>query len=654
MVIAAAKRPPPKPRAAVKLELAPRNRFIELKVARLAFRPFDTALIAGALDTGLASGFSKAMKAHERLEGPASAQLDLQSDLHSCIMTAEMAANADPDADPNCAEEKALTAKLTKAEAAYDKVQTAELKALDKSYAVLKQSYEQQPRAAAALALTALAAQREAIDGAADMMGYEQVRYGTSYVFGALPAPDNADLTYLKRARSSSRADTDIGVEARYQLVVASYLDGQLEAAREVLEELQGVMSGRLAKDRRSLLYLLGVLRAAGPRADYEAAARTLTRAAQAKSGSDGPSDRELTLARLMASYRAGDRQQALTHALSALALIHKPPPPPLPPPPSPPGGLGTGGILGSSQLGIIGLLAQPSRGYEMGAYGEERLAADCIEHIGLDKADLSKASPLVRAHVLLRLAVRALHRHDHVAANKAIALALEQPPSGALLSTLKGLPNLMRQSADRGDVSKLKTGILPPLNTMGMIGVLGKAEPSIEQLERDELFGSKGGSFDVERTFGSLMRLCLEADYWRLDNLGTAVKVKISTYDDHPVDVEVTPAKSVDLERFKACLGRHAPRLFARSPNSVAAAVDLSQVTTKKQVAYGLMGTGEGFGGLGAHGPGLGGVLAPGAGRGGGGMGLRGTGGGGRGYGSGTGVLGKPKVNKKKKPRNP
>lgn len=328
-------------------------------------------------------------------------------------------------------------------------------------------------------------------------------------------------------------------------------------------------------------------------------------------------------------------------------------------------------GVLGTTGFGLTSVLET------IGEREILQLATDAVERLGLDPSAVD-GPPELRAALLSRLAVRALHRNDREAA-AAHATAARELGGSSSREGLRVLAALALRDGSRDQADELLREASRLRYAPGMYGTGLETRALDAELRRKHARARNDDDDrddrDVERNVRSLLRLCLEPVHHRLSatekrdrRFVAEIELRAKVFSDGRVELqsEAAPSSgdSAAVSEALACAKRMAPRVLARAPASIQARVSVRPLRPPGGLfgsAFGDSGLGLGSGGLGigtggagfgaSGATGLGGLGATGL-RGGGTLG--GSGGGGR-VGGGLGGLGgrtKPPPAKKQTPQ--
>lgn len=601
---AAPEKPEPQVLPEVKVDLKPYARHVEARISRFRARPVDDELLAEKLPKPWRARFEAALAGTKKLEKAHEPVAEAYFAELSC-------------SDP-CA---AAQAKYDRAKRAFDKQAEAITRAHDKIVEAFTKQHEKTPSVELALALARLHDESRR-QGDIVVMN-RPAELGLDYGDRPLDNDGRSAMAalVLDGAKNLFDASAELGPTARYQLMIHRWNAGEHEDA---LTELEALLAKAGADQKYELHARHGLL--LGASGEHLRAAEAFSRALSEPETKDEPVQRsELSVARIVAQYRAGRWSEALVLALPELDRSS----------PNP---------------------------FSFASHPELRIAADCIERLGKE-VDGVRAKDATKASLLGELALRALHRHDQKRATELASRALELSEASAE-EAFKVLIAVAKQKGDAARASELEARKLKARPraafASGILGLLGaKSDPAFDE----ESALGEDAKPDAKRNVASLVRLCLEPSFWKLPERGgkEALDLVAKLKDDGSIEVEVSgeaPAAISD------CLRAMGPKVLARAPGSIRAHLDLSQARSSGSLfgsaglgndVAGALGGLQGFGagGLGVRGSGLGGGGTD-SGIGLGSIGVRGKGGGaGKGYGGSLRPGAKPPVRPapKKKP---
>lgn len=627
--------------AAPEFELVQYDRTLEVKVRDVPLRPLDGARFADQLPTPLSAPYTALFAELSSLEPLANASSEAERRSWSCADESDV--RDETKCEQVTAEQERASEQLFEA---CDRYQSK----IDNFSETLEQSCQDPdcagtPAIAIALALIEELNERKNQTCSDDHpVGFAQlVVYGEG--IGQRTRSHGRERDLLLRVREGSSAASLLGAVARYRLLQLSLRGGDVDEAREILDELRdgnGIRHLQMFTSSspgltEELLLWRGLAYGAGQNPDHAQAAEIFRQLHEAPPNAHRPIDGDdLLLLEMMARYRAHDFENAARRALEVLA----------PAPPAP------------VRRRTSGILAAMAVGAPQGEMIALRIAADCIERLA-DQTVLETAHPEARVRVLSELTVRALYRRDFLQ-TKALAdqaLAVEDAQCGRR-DVLKALRTTAELEGDSGLASELETkieGIRPNYRCSrggGIGAALLSGGRSWDSEYREEAFSTESELSVAERRVRALLRLCLEPDTWRFtkaDNSHLQLALDAFAFDRGPAEVLVRFEGDSGFPELEQCVEEMGIAYFSGAPESVAAEVDLSDAGRTEgsvrmrrhmeQMVDSMPGLEIGLGGIGARGSGRGGG---GSGMGTIGLGGRGSGsGGGGGSGSGYGRLG-------------
>ncbi len=420
---------------------------------------------------------------------------------------------------------------------------------------------------------------------------------------------DGLALAPLRTAVEATSPSSELGRFVRLELVYHLMSTNDARDAFAILPELIGASP----PDQRPLLiFYTGVLHALDGK--DAAAADDFRRAHEGLAVSSGISRSDLLSAELVARYRAGQFERALgvasenwTERANPAPLAPDPMPPPPPPTPKTKRGAKAIGMLealSANSLWAFGSSAGLSESDVL------RLATDAVERLHLDPSTVQGPVGL-RAGIFSRLAVRALYRNDDDTAktHAEAARALAQPASRDAIRVLQLLSRRAGDDDAAKDFAKEAEALPYGLGKFG-------SDPELAYLEV-ELRGQKATATPAppaERNVRSLLRLCIEPLHQHLPKTATidnkfvaTVELDAKVYEKGRVELQALPgpttAKQSGLVELAACLKQMGPRVLAKAPSSVDAAISIAQLTPRSSGfgegldAFGTIGIGGGSG---------------------------------------------------------